>query len=99
MALDVYRSCSWSEKREALGVFWHRGGVGTDRINRAALQYAPWALLCCAVVALELVFVFVGLFGRADVLAWCAVGVEVLVLASMWWAAVRYVELRSRAAR
>jgi hypothetical protein len=94
MMLDVYRGCSKQERREVLGVFWRRGTEGSDRVERAALEYGLWALACFVIVALELVPLFVGLFGRSDTLAWIAVGAEVLALTSAWWAALRYVTLR-----
>jgi hypothetical protein len=95
--LDVYRSCSWSEKRRVLEVFWRCDVVASDRITDAALQYGPWALLCCVVLALEPIPVLAIAIGRSDALAWTALVVEAVMLASVWWAAVRCNSLRKRA--
>jgi hypothetical protein len=96
MLLDVYRSCSRSEKREVLEVFWRRDVVASERITDAALQYGPWALLCCVVLAVEPIPVLALSVGRSDALAWAAALVEAVVLLSLWWAAVRCTSLRRR---
>ena len=67
--LDVYRSCSRSEKREVLEVFWRRDVVASERITDAALQYGPWALLCCVVLAAEPIPVLALSVGRSNALA------------------------------
>lgn len=95
--LDVYRSCSWSEKRQVLEVFWRRDVAASDRITIAALQYGPWALLCCVVLAIEPIPVLAIAIGRSDVLAVTAVALEAVLLASVWWAAARCSSLRRRA--
>ena len=92
--MDVYRSCSRSEKRDVLGVFWHRGVDASDRIRVAALQYAPWAIVCLVVLAFELVPVIVLSIGHVDVLGAIAIALEALVLLSLGWAVVRFQELR-----
>jgi hypothetical protein len=92
--LDVYRSCSRSEKRQALEVFWRRDAIATERISQAALQYGPWAVLCCVVLALEPIPVVALSFGRVDALAWSALAVESLILVALWWATVRCASLR-----
>ena len=87
--LDVYRSCSWAEKRRVLEVFWRSGVVAPERIRRAALEYGPWAVLCCLVLALEPLPVLVLSIGRSSALLWAAVGVEVLMMLSLGWAMAR----------
>src|SRR5271169_6328276 len=99
MMLDVYRSCSRSEKREVLEVFWRRDVVAPERITDAALQYGPWALLCCVVLAAEPIPVLALSLGRSDALAWTAAVVEAVLLLSVWWAAARYSSLRRAADR
>jgi len=93
--LDVYRSCSRSEKREVLHVYWHRDVEASSRIALAAQQYGPWAILCLVVLALELVPVIALSFGHVDVLGAVAVLLETLVVASLCWAIVRYQALRA----
>jgi uncharacterized membrane protein YcjF (UPF0283 family) len=92
--LDVYRSCSRSEKRQVLEVFWHRDAVATERILLAAIQYGPWAVLCCVVLALEPIPVVALSFGRVDAVAWGGLAVEAVILLALWWAAVRCTSLR-----
>lgn len=94
MSLDVYRSCSRSEKRDVLEAFWRRDVDAPDRILRAAREYGPWAVLCCLVLALEPIPVLALSFGRVDALVAAAVVVEAVVLASLWWATVRTTALR-----
>jgi len=94
MSLDIYRSCSRSEKRDVLEAFWRREVDSPDRIMRAALQYGPWAVLCCLVLALEPIPVLALAVGRVDALVAAAVVVEAVVLASLWWATVRITTLR-----
>lgn len=66
MKLDVYRSCSFSEKREVLGTFWRGQAPASEKIAHGAEQYGPWALLALIVIALELValLVFVVVHGH-----------------------------------
>jgi hypothetical protein len=94
--LDVYRSCSRSEKREVLEVFWRRDVAAPERITDAALEYGPWALLCCVVLAAEPIPVLALSIGRADALVWTAVVIEAILLVAVWWAAVRCTALRRR---
>jgi hypothetical protein len=97
--LDVYRSCSRSEKRQVLDVFWRRDVVASERITDAALQYGPWALLCCVVLAVEPIPVLAISLGRSDALAWTAAVVEAVLLLSVSWAALRCSSLRRAADR
>ncbi len=97
--LDVYRSCTRTEKRQVLEVFWRRDVVASERITEAALQYGPWAVLCCVVLAAEPIPVLALSLGRVEVLAWTAIVVEVVMVASVWWAAVRCHALARTVAR
>jgi len=94
VGLDVYRSCTRAEKRDVLKVFWRRDVDASDRITTAALQYGPWAVLCCTLLALEPIPVLALSLGRVDGLVAAAVVVEVVVVLSLWWAAVRLASLR-----
>jgi hypothetical protein len=93
MALDVYRGCTRAEKREMLGVYWHRGVEASPRILAAAREYGPWAVVCCIVVVAELALDAAFLFGRVDGLAWLAVLAAGGSALATWWAAVRWREL------
>jgi hypothetical protein len=94
MSLDVYRSCTRVEKRDVLHFFWRRQVDAPDRVRQAALQYGPWAVLCCAILALEPIPVLVLSIGRVPALVVVAVVIEVVIVASLWWATVRVVALR-----
>jgi len=98
MKLDVYRSCSRAEKREMLNVYWHRNVQASDRIGSAALQYGPWAIVCLVVLVLELIFVIALSFGSNQLVAFAATAAEVLVVLSLWWAVVRFAELKGQLA-
>jgi len=94
MKLDVYRSCSWTEKRQVLEAFWRRGVTQPKRIEEAAVQYGAWAIVCLVVLALELVPVIVVSVGRGSALAWVGLALQLGVLLSLLWSVVRYQELR-----
>jgi hypothetical protein len=94
MSLGVYRSCSRSEKRDVLEAFWRRNVNAPDRILHAALEYGPWAVLCCVVLSLEPVPVLALSIGRVNALAVAAVAVESTLLVSLSWAVVRTTALR-----
>lgn len=94
MALDVYRGCTRAEKRQVLEVFWRRGVEGTERLRLAASQYGPWAVVSCAVVALELIPILVVSVEHAAPLAWLAATAEAVAVWSTWWASVRALALR-----
>jgi hypothetical protein len=90
MKLDVYQSCTRSEKRDVLNTFWHTNVQSPSRIQQAAFQYGPYAVICLVAVALELGFVIVVSIHRALVVGWIAVLLEALTLWSLWWAVVRW---------
>lgn len=89
MKLDVYQSCTRSEKRDVLNKFWHSNVESSIRIQQAAIQYGPYAVICIVAVALELGFVIVVSIHRAFVVGWIAVVLEALALWSLWWSVVR----------
>jgi hypothetical protein len=89
MRLDVYRSCTWREKRQVLEAFWSSRVASTGRIHEAAVQYAPYAVVSLAIVAIELVVVFIAALTRVEVMSWIALAAEAVVIPSLWWAIVR----------
>ncbi len=96
MKLDVYKSCSRAEKRDVLNVFWHTNVQSSSRIQRAAFEYGPYAVLCLVAVALELGLVIFVSISRALVVGWLAVLLEVVVVLSLWWAVVRHRVIKSQ---
>lgn len=94
MALDVYRSCSWSEKREVLYTFWRIQKNPTERILRAALQYGPFAIASISVIAFELLLVLLASVIGHYRWGWIDVLVELMVLASLRWSIIRYRTLK-----
>ena len=95
MKLDVYQSCTRSEKRDVLNTIWRSNVQSSARIQQAAFQYGPYAAICLAAVALELGFVIVVSFHRAFVVGVIAALLEALTLWSLWWAIVRWRAIRS----
>jgi hypothetical protein len=94
--LDVYKDCSRAEKRQVLETFWRRGHPRpTERVATAARQYGPWAVLCLAILALELVpIIALSVAHTAVIILGAALVLEVLVLLSLMWAAIRWQELQ-----
>jgi hypothetical protein len=90
MKLDVYQSCTRSEKRDVLNKFWHSDVQSSDRIKQAAIQYGPYAVICIVAVALELGFVIVVTIRRAFLVGWFAAVLEAFALWSLWWSVVRW---------
>jgi hypothetical protein len=95
MRLDVYRSCSWSEKREVLEVFWRSGNHASAKIDQAALQYGPLAILSLVVVVVELALIAGVTLGRGYAWGWLGVAFEAGVIASLRWSVLRLRALRS----
>ena len=94
MKLDVYRGCTWREKRDVLNAFWRRGVVSPPRIEEAAVEYGYAAVVCLSVIALELAVVALVGVVRHDLWAWIAVAAEAFNLWSTWWSVVRWREVR-----
>ena len=95
MKLDIYSSCSWSEKREVLDAFWRSGDHASAKIDEAALQYGPLAILSLVIVVLELALIVAVTLGRGYAWGWLAVASEAVVIASLWRSVVRWRVLRS----
>jgi hypothetical protein len=94
--VDVYRSCSWKEKREVLGVFWQTNVDATTRLREAAIQYGYYAIVSLVVVMLELALIMVVAFDRNAFVAALAILAEVFMIWSTWWAIKRYRTLKSQ---
>ncbi len=94
--LNVYRSCSWQEKREVLGAFWHTNMHPSERISQAALEYGPYAVLSIAVIAFELAVIIIFTIIRGSAWGWPAGLLEALVVVSLWWAVMRSRTLKSQ---
>jgi hypothetical protein len=94
--LDVYRSCSFKEKREVLGVFWRSSEASSNKIAEAALQYGVVALPCLAIVGLELMLFIALAIERGETTGWIAGVFEVVVIVSIVRAVRRLKLLRLR---
>ena len=95
MRLDVYRSCSRSEKRDVLEAFWRSNERASSRINDAAIQYGPLAILSLVVVVFELALIVATTLGRGYAWGWLVAAFEILVLASLVWSIVRWRALKT----
>lgn len=94
MWLATYRTCTRHEKRDLLALFWQRRPTTSERVRLGAVEYAPWAVACTAIVAVEVALMLGFLLARHEGVAWLVALVEAGVLAATWWAAVRWSSLR-----
>jgi hypothetical protein len=94
--IDVYRGCTFKEKRDVLNVFWRGNVEATTRIREAAVQYGYYALICLAVVMLELALILVVALNHSSFVAWLAALAELFMMWSTWWALKRYRLLKSQ---
>jgi hypothetical protein len=92
--IDVYRSCSWKEKRDVLNVFWRTNVDATSRIVEAALQYGYYCVICLLVVMLEIALIFVVGLRHNTFVAGLAAASELFMIWSTWWAVKRYRRLK-----
>jgi len=97
--IDVYRGCTWKEKRDVLNVFWRSNVETTTRIGEAAVQYGYYALICLAVVMVELGLILIVALNHSSFVAWLAAIAEIFMIWSTWWAFMRYRLLKSQFAR
>ena len=97
MNLEVYRSCSWREKREVLNAFWRSGVDAPAKIAQAALEYGRYCVPCMYVVALELALIAAAGIVRGSYLGWIALSLETFVGYWTWWSVVRLRALKSSA--
>lgn len=94
MNIDVYRSCTWKEKRDVLNVFWRTNVEATSRIIEAAVQYGFYAVICLVVVMLELALILVVALSHDALVAGLSASAELFMLWSTWWATKRYQVLK-----
>ncbi len=92
--LDVYRSCTWREKRDVLNAFWRPNVDPTPRISEAALQYGYYAVICMTVIVAEVALVIAVSIGHEVVFVVVGAVVEVFMLWWTRWAILRYRTLR-----
>jgi len=88
--LATYQSCSFAEKRAVLQTFWTGRKSASDKINRAAREYGPYAYAMVAVITAEFVVITVVLAVRTSGWTWAAATATVLSLWSLWWTRVRH---------
>jgi hypothetical protein len=93
--LDVYRSCSFKEKREVLNVFWRASSEGSERVSRAAVQYGYPAIICLVAILVESVLLTFVSIVHSSALAWLAGAGDVFMVWAIWWAVARYRALRA----
>jgi hypothetical protein len=96
--IDVYRSCSWKEKRDVLNVFWRSDVQAPSRLVEAAVQYGYYCLICFYVVMLEIALIFVVGLSHNTFVAGLAAASELFMIWSTWWAVKRYRTLKSSSA-
>jgi hypothetical protein len=95
--LNVYRGCTWREKRDVLNVFWRTDVEANTDVVDAAVQYGYYAVICLVVVILELAVILAVALDRNALVAALALLAEVFMIWSTWWAAKRYRVLKTRA--
>jgi len=93
--IDIYRACTWQEKRDVLNVFWRTNVETTPRIREAAVQYGYYAVICLAVVMLELALIVVVGIDHNTLVAGLSAAAELFMIWSTWWAIRRYRTLKS----
>jgi hypothetical protein len=88
--IDVYRSCTWREKRDVLNVFWRTNVDASSRIVEASVQYGYYAIICLVVVMVEVAFILGVALDRNALIAALTVLAELFMIWSTWWAMKRY---------
>jgi hypothetical protein len=83
--LATYQSCTFVEKRAVLRTFWSSREDESDKVNRAAREYGPYALAMVAIIAVELVVISSVLLARGSGWAWIALAATAFALWSLWW--------------
>ena len=81
MGLATYRSCTFTEKRVVLRTFWSQRVAESDKVNQAANEYGPYALVMVSVIWAELVLITIVLFNVGSSWAWPALAASVLAVA------------------
>jgi len=83
--LATYQECNFAEKRAVLHTFWTGRQNESDKVNRAAREYGPYALAMVAIIAAELVVISSVLLVRGSDWAWIALAATAFALWSLWW--------------
>jgi hypothetical protein len=96
MNLDVYRGCSFGEKRDVLNAFWRSGVETTPRIMEAAVQYGYYTVICLAVIMAELALILAVAINHGSFVMWLTALGELFVVWSTWWAVKRYRTLKTQ---
>ncbi len=94
--IDLYRSCTFKEKRDVLNVFWRKNVEASSRIGTAAVQYGYYAIICLVVVMLELALILAAALDHASFVAGTSALAELFMIWSTWWAIKRYQVLKSQ---
>ncbi len=98
MKLNVYRGCTWREKREVLNVFWRTNVEASSNVVDAAVQYGYYCVICFFVVMAELALIIAVGLDHNTFIAGLAAACELFMIWSTWWAIKRYRSLRSHLA-
>ena len=81
--LDVYRSCTWREKRQVLEAFWRTDEGSSPRIRAAALEYGAVAKSLLVVIAVEVALLSVFALATGHALGWVGGAVEIGAVCSV----------------
>src|SRR5271169_7154728 len=94
--LATYQSCSFAEKRAVLQTFWSNHVNESDKVNRAADEYGPFALAMVAFIAAELVLISAVLLARGSWWSSIAIVASAFVRWCLWWTRRCQLARRSR---
>jgi len=95
MKLDSYQSCSPTEKRQVLGVFWRSEDAPSIKVAEGAVEYGPVAVICIIIIAVELLALAIVGVVWSMVWGWFFCIPLLLALLSLWKAIMRTRELQS----
>jgi hypothetical protein len=83
--LATYQSCSFAEKRAVLQTFWSNHVDESDKVNRAADEYGPYAYAMVAFIAAELILISAVLLVRGSWWSGIAFAASAFALWCLWW--------------
>lgn len=95
MNIDVYRGCTWKEKRDVLDVFWRTHVDASSRLVEASVQYGYYAVICLLVVMIEIAVILAVAVNHNAFVAGLSAFAEFFMIWSTWWAIKRYRLLQS----
>ena len=72
MGLSTYRSCTFAEKRAVLRTFWSRRVAESEKVERAAREYGPYAMVMVSIITVELAVIAAALFATGSPWSWLA---------------------------